>query len=110
MSASPLLAAPVLPASSPTLTLKLSGAASDPLVRGSADIDYEATFVVSPTSSGGISVQFSGKIDSFPAFEAYASYNGVTKKFFTSSPPAGNTVMNLPGLANRSVSGSASFP
>lgn len=49
-------------------------------------------------------------LDDFPVYECYATFKGVTKTLFTNSPPAGNTVVNLPGFAKRSVSGSVSFP
>ena len=55
-------------------------------------------------------VSFIGLLDSFPAFEAYASLNGQTKALFTSLPPPGNTVTDLLGDANRPIQGSVLFP
>ena len=52
----------------------------------------------------------SGKMDNFPAYECYTTFNGVTKTLFTNSPSTGNTVVDLLGFAKRSVSGSVSFP
>lgn len=94
-----------------SVVLTLVAAASDPLVSAAADIDYEGEFIITRGSNlGQILVNFNGKIDSFPAFEAYASLNGVTKTLFQSPPPPGNTVMSLPGKANRPVTGKVSFP
>jgi hypothetical protein len=92
------------------ITVDVKGEASDPLVSAAADIDYEGTFTVTRLRTGGLSVGFSGLIDAFPAFECYASVGGVTKTLFTAAPPPGNTVTNLPGAANRPVSGLVRFP
>jgi len=108
---SPMLMPPSSPTSSPIITLRLKAAASDPLVKAAFDIDYEGNFVYLPATAPGIvTVAFSGKIDAFPAFEGYASLNGVTKALFTSPPPPGNTVLNLPGSANRPITGRVSLP
>jgi hypothetical protein len=90
--------------------IELTAAGSDPLVAASAAIDYVGKFqVLFDPKTTKVVAQFSGKIDAFPAFEAYASYRGATKKLFTAPPPPGNTVVNLLGGANRPVSGSAAF-
>jgi hypothetical protein len=109
---SPFFPPPSYPGTSPSnLTLRLTAEASDPLVSAAADIDYEGTFVIAPgTADGSVMVDFSGLLDSFPAFECYASYNDVTKTLFTSPPPPGNTVTDLPGPANRPIGGRVSFP
>ena len=92
------------------LAISVKGHAGDPLVSAAADIDYEGLFTVTLDSvASRITVDFDGKLDAFPAFEAYASFNGITKALFTSPPPAGNTVTNLLGDANRPIRGSASF-
>ena len=75
-----------------------------------ADIDYNGTFTITIDGAGGVAIAFSGMIDAFPAYDCYATLNGVTKTLFTNSPPPGNTVASLLGGANRSVTGSASFP
>jgi hypothetical protein len=90
--------------------MELLAEAGDPLVSAAADIDYEGMLIVTPGSPGGLNLVFSGKIDSFPAFEAYASLDGKTKTLFRIPPPPGNTVQSLPGRANRVVSGAATFP
>lgn len=93
------------------LVVTLIAAACDPLVSASADIDYEGEFVVTPGAKpGDLTVEFTGKIDSFPAFEAYASLNGKTKTLFTADPPPGNTVTSLPGRATRPVRARVAFP
>ena len=98
-----------IPSPHPTFSLSVVAAAGDPLVSAAADIDYEGTFTIT-LLPGAVEVSFDGKLDSFPAFESYASLRGVTKTLFTSAPPPGNTVMSLPGRANRPVSGSVRFP
>ena len=92
------------------LKLRLDAAAGDPLVSASADIDYQGDFMISRDPSGNVTVRFDGKIDAFPAYECYASMNGVTKTLFTAAPPPGNTVANLLGSAERGISGQAVFP
>lgn len=97
---------------SSSIQLIVKGQAADPLVSAAADIDYEGTFTITQDRpvKGVVTVDFSGKIDQFPAFECYASMNGVTKTLFKLSPPFGNTVMSLPGPANRPVAGKVTFP
>jgi hypothetical protein len=91
--------------------LHLKAAAADPLVSGAADIDYEGDFTISQDlTTGVVTIEFSGLIDAFPAFEGYASMNGVVKTLFTAPPPAGNTVTDLLGSANRRITGMAKFP
>jgi hypothetical protein len=92
------------------IALKLSAAAGDPLVGMAADIDYVGTFTISGRATpGSLSVSFDGLIDAFPAYECYASFNGMTKQVWKSSPPPGNTVADLLGPANRPISGRADF-
>ena len=72
-----------------------------PTSRLFGDIDYNGRITV---SLAGRSIQIDGLIDQFPAFEAYATINhGAGATMFRLPPPAGNTVMNLPGAANRSI-------
>ena len=94
-----------------SLNVELSAAAGDPLVGMAADIDFEGTFTIAKGASPtDLTVSFNGTIDAFPAYDCYAAFNNVTKTVFTNSPPAGNTVADLLGGANRAVSGSATFP
>ncbi|HMU65850.1 MAG TPA: DUF3238 domain-containing protein [Cellvibrionaceae bacterium] len=91
---------------------KLDAAAGDPLVGMAADIDYTGELILTrhgTANSGRIEVVFEGKVDSFPAYECYANFGGVTKLLFQLRPPAGNTVLNLLGAATTPVSGRASF-
>jgi hypothetical protein len=90
---------------------QLTAAAGDPLVGMAADIDYDGnlSILVDP-STNKITVSFDGTIDEFPAYDCYAMYNNTTKTVFTNSPPPGNTVASLLGGADRSVSGSVTFP
>jgi hypothetical protein len=92
------------------LTLTVEGAANDPLVSASADIDYDGTFTFRLDASGRLTVEFDGMIDAFPAFECYAKCDNTTKTLFTAPPPSGNTVVNLLLSANRPMFGSVSFP
>jgi hypothetical protein len=63
----------------------------------------QATFVINLETK---TLRFTAIIDSFPAFEAYATINdGAGVALFTKSPPKGNTVMNLPGGASTRVEG-----
>ncbi|MES3153774.1 hypothetical protein [Sphingomonas faeni] len=93
-----------------SIEIDIYGGAGDPLVNFAAEINYEGTFqIITDTAGKTLSVRFAGKLDEFPAFEAYARCNGVTKTLFQSSPPKNNTVMDLLGGAWRPVSGKADF-
>lgn len=72
-----------------------------PSSRFGGDIDYEGKILIDLPSR---KITFDGKIDAFPAFEAYATINdGAGVALFQESPPVGHTVMNLPGSANRKI-------
>jgi hypothetical protein len=104
-------ASAVAPAASPIMTLGLHAAASDPLVRGAANIVYAGDFVIAPAkTSSHVTVEFVGKVDAFPAFEGYASLNGVTKALFTLLPSPGNTVLDLALFKFRQVKGAVTLP
>ncbi len=95
----------------PSYKIDLSAAAGDPLVSAAADIDFDGTLTLTLTENPNrCHLSFEGHIDAFPAYDCYAQVGNVTKTLFTNSPPAGNTVANLLGGANRSIFGSASFP
>jgi hypothetical protein len=91
--------------------MDLVAMAGDPLVAGAADIDFLGRFSVfqSVLDPKDVTVTFAGKLDWFPAYEAYARLGGVTKTLFVMPPPPGNTVINLLGGATRPVSGTARF-
>ena len=102
----------LLPTNKPRLAIiAVKCAASNPCAPTSrlfGDIDYNGTLTIDHASR---SVKFDGKIDQFPAFEAYATINdGAGVALFQESPPAGNTVMNLPGKANRAIVKTITFP
>jgi hypothetical protein len=94
----------------PTYELAFYGAASDPLVSASADINYRGMFefYVDP-SAHRIQVFLTANVDEFPAFESYVSSGGQTKTMFIAPPPKGNTVVDLLGEAKRSFRGTAEF-
>jgi hypothetical protein len=99
------------PGESYSMLVKVHGEASDPLVSMAANIDYYANFVVNvDTARSRLLVGVFGVVDSFPAFEAYVTYRGVTKVLFQLPPPAGNTVVNLVGSAGKFVAAAQSFP
>lgn len=100
----------LIPAGSYLIRLSYRGAASDPCVNLGADIDYFGDIEILCTpASNQIEVSVSGRVDSFPAFEMYASLGSVTLPLFTLPPPAGNTVVNLLGGASTPVAGRAVF-
>jgi hypothetical protein len=96
----------------PTLKLGLQvrGSASDPCLLIAADIDYTGAFDIYFNTDGTLHVGFSGKVDAFPAFEAYAEFNGQVKELFTYRPAPDATVTNLVGGASKTVAGAVSFP
>ena len=65
------------------------------------DIDFKGRITVDVSAR---SVEIDSVIDQFPAFEAYATINdGAGFTIFRVPPPSGNTVMSLPGGADRPV-------
>lgn len=88
------------------LELLLKANTWDPCSPSSAlggEIDMQATFVINVEAR---TLRLTAIVDSFPAFEAYATINdGAGVTIFTKSPPKGNTVMSLPGGASAQVQG-----
>jgi len=82
--------------------IRMDCAASNPCAPTSrlfGDIDFNGTIEIDTVQR---TIEFDGMLDQFPAFEAYATINdGAGARMFQESPPPGNTVMNLPGPANR---------
>lgn len=76
------------------------------------DIEWLVHVAVEKTGTNGFVVKLGpgSVVEPFPAFEMYASLNGVTKQLFQRPPDAGATPWNLFGLPNKSVSGSINFP
>lgn len=79
-----------------------------------ADIDYRGTFFLYVSRRPGqpvrCLVEFEGLIEGFPAYEAYARLDGVTKPLFASSPPDGNTILSQVGWPTYEIDGRAEFP
>jgi len=92
------------PVSSRRVVLEMKCAANNPCSPSSrlfGDIDFRGVITLDRSAR---TVEFVGLVDQFPAFEAYATINdqgGVA--LFRLDPPRGNTVMNLPGDADRPV-------
>lgn len=69
--------------------LVLGCSAGNPLVPGAPKIDYGGTITYDKAAK---TLAFRGTIGNFPAFEAYASYNGKPfKQIFTADPAPGST-------------------
>lgn len=100
---------PSLPGAARSLVLELDAAAGDPLVGMAADIDFVGSVTFTRPVPTSLEVAFEGLIDAFPAYECYASLQGTTKLLFKSAPPAGNTVADLLGSANRPIAGRVVF-
>jgi hypothetical protein len=65
------------------------------------EIDMQAEFRLDLAAK---KLTCSATVDSFPAFEAYATINdGAGVAIFLQPPPAGNTVMSLPGDATTKI-------
>lgn len=96
-------------------TAKLTASARNPLHRTplvdvTPYIDYTGTIECIINANSFVTVLFSGFVDDFPAFEAYASLNaGLPHTIFQAAPPKGNTPWNLYGKASREVRGLASW-
>lgn len=88
--------------SNPRVVVLIMGcAASNPCFTGAPDIDCEGKITIDADAR---SVEFDGKIDAFPAFEAYAAINdGPASSLFTAPPPPGKSPDNLFFGANRAV-------
>lgn len=91
--------------------VRMKCAASNPCAPESkffGDIDYEGMIMLDLANR---LLRFDGKVDEFPAFEAYVAINGGPgKTVFRIEPPEGNTVLSLPGSANRPVKRIITFP
>ena len=71
-----------------------------PLITPAIDIDLT---LIEEWSESKLILTLNGKVDAFPAFEAYARYKNKTKRFFAFPPTPGSTPLNLYGDANRPV-------
>ncbi|THC97665.1 hypothetical protein EYZ11_002828 [Aspergillus tanneri] len=97
----------VLKGSSTRVVLEFQAAQNNPLVTGSPDIDLIGTLTVDRVDQF---VEFVGKVDEFPAFEAYVSINGGSPRTIARlGPKPGAGPESLFGSANRSLRGSVNF-
>jgi hypothetical protein len=87
-----------------TVRLNLAARAWNPCSPASAvggEIDMKMKFVLDTTNK---TLVCSATVDSFPAFEAYATINdGAGVAIFHQPPPTGRTVMDLPGEATTMI-------
>jgi hypothetical protein len=89
------------------VVLGYKGAGANPLVFAAPDIDLEGTLTLDRV--GGF-VEFVGKVDEFPAFEAYVSINGSSPHTVATLGPApGAGPGSLIGGANREFRGRVEF-
>lgn len=92
---------PINPDPSRPFKVTLNGAANNPCHGGSPDIDYQGVITIDLVAR---SIEFDGKVDAFPAFEAYATINeGAGVTMFQQLPKAGKTPFNLFGGPSESV-------
>jgi hypothetical protein len=97
-----------------TQIFHLRASAFDPLVSLAADIDYLGSFTITTTpgiEGDVVQIDWTLSVDAFPAFEAYVERDGEVTTLLMEPPPAGNTVEDLLGPANRSFGGAVTlFP
>jgi Protein of unknown function (DUF3238) len=87
--------------------LSFSAARNNPLWLGSPDIDLEGVLTVDRVNKV---VSFQGKVDDFPAFEAYVVVNGAAPQVIRQMDPApGAGPGDLLGSASRPFSGAVFF-
>lgn len=93
----------LLSGSSSRVVLDFKAGRNNPLVAFSPDINLEGTLTVDRVNKF---VQFQGKVDEFPAFEAYVSINGGSPLTIgVLGPKAGAGPTSLIGGANRDFGG-----
>ncbi|KAF1998686.1 hypothetical protein P154DRAFT_602868 [Amniculicola lignicola CBS 123094] len=89
------------------VVLELKAAANNPRVTGSPNIDIVGTLTLDRLNRF---VEFNGKVDEFPAFEAYVSINGGKAQTIGQlGPKAGAGPSSLAGGANRAFKGTVTF-
>lgn len=94
-------------ASSSRVVLGFKAARNNPLVTLSPDIDLEGTLTVDRVNKF---VEFVGKVDDFPAFEAYVKINGGSPRIIKQlGPKKDSGPGSLLGGANREFGGRVSF-
>lgn len=96
-----------LSGSSNQVVLGFKAARNNPLVTPSPDIDLVGTLTVDRVNKF---VEFVGKVDEFPAFEAYVSINGGSPQTIGQlGPKPGAGPESLVGNANRDFRGRVNF-
>lgn len=93
------------------LHFTFSGGANNPCVMGSPEINWIVHVELKKTPSNiTVSILPESFVEPFPAFEMYASHNGITKILFQRSPEPGATPTDLIGDPTKIVVGNAEFP
>ena len=92
---------PISPNPGRPIDVKMKAGSNNPCSSGSPDIDYDGVIRI---DLGARSIEFMGRIDEFPAFEAYATINdGAGVNMIQKKPKAGKTPWNLFGGASENV-------
>lgn len=90
-----------------------AGGAGNPCApAGAPDIDWLVHVAVEKQAGNKVVVSLrpNSVVEPFPAFEMYASLNGMAKEVFRRSPDPGATPWDLYGDPNKLVTGSATLP
>ena len=92
------------------ITVDLVGSSHNPCMKiagvdVSPNLDYNGTLTVMPLDAdAGVSVAFNGSIETYPAFEMYASIDdGAAQVVFREPVMPGATVLNLTGAPGRKI-------
>lgn len=97
------------------ITINLSGSSHNPCVKivgvdVSPNLDYTGTLTIKP-SADNVLVAFEGNIETYPAFEMYASVNdGVPQTIFREDVILDATPISLVGPPRRSISYQIKIP
>lgn len=88
-----------------SILVDVNGAAGNPCFTGAPEIDYEGTVTI---DVAGHTVSFDGRVNGFPAYEAYATINGGAGETLFQYGPRGEPG-DLAGAAADGVYGSVTF-
>lgn len=89
---------------------QLSASGKNPLVPAAPRIDFNITVTEEwAWNPRRVVFKIDGKVDDFPAYEGYVTFEGQTQTLFRLGPRPGATPMALMGKAKRRVSGQATF-
>lgn len=87
--------------------LEINASIRNPLTPpGSPYIDFSVSFQINHASG---QLYLNGKVEPFPAFEAYARFRGKTLTLLQRSPDPGATPLSLYGSANKEINGQVSL-